>query len=130
MKEHEIVSAVQRSTGISDHAHAERAVRATLHVLGTRLAGGEPANLAAQLPPGLAEALPQTGAGERFGVDDFYRRVADEEGTGCGAMEARQHARAVGAVLKAAITPDELRDLLSQLPSEYDDLFGTGGAVH
>lgn len=128
MKEHEIVSAVQQSTGIGDQASAERAVRATLKVLGSRLAGGEAHDVAAQLPPGLAEVLPAEGPGERFEVDEFYRRVAAEEGADVGV--ARQHARAVAAALQAAITDGELRDLQSQLPDSYTELFATAGPVH
>jgi uncharacterized protein (DUF2267 family) len=129
MQEHEIVSAVAQSTGI-DHGHAERAVRATLTVLGSRLAGGQPANVAAQLPPALAEALPAEGPGERFDLAEFYRRVADAEGGGCRPQHARQHARAVLAALKVALTGHEYDHLASQLPDEYADLLGTEPVQH
>jgi len=128
VKEHEIVSAVQRGAGLADPASAEKAVRVTLGVLGSRLKAGEGADLAAQLPPALAEALPQEAPGERFGVQELYRRVAEAEG--CDGHTARQHARAVGAVLKAALSPGELDDVLSQLPEDYQDLFATSGPVH
>lgn len=128
MKEHEIVSAVEKSAGIEGHLQAEGAVRATLHVLGQRLAGGETADLAAQLPPVLAEVLPASGPGERFGVDEFYQRVAEQEG--CNTATARQHARAVAAALKVAVTDGELRTLQSQLPGDYAELFATAGPVH
>jgi uncharacterized protein (DUF2267 family) len=127
MKEHEIIAAVRRTAGLADRESAERAVKATLSVLGQRLAGGEPHDLASQLPPGLAEALPDEGPGERFGIDEFYRRVAEAEG---GSPEtAREHARAVAAVLKAAVTPGELEDVLAQLPDEYHELFSVSGPV-
>jgi uncharacterized protein (DUF2267 family) len=80
MQQHEIVSAVAQSTGI-DHDHAERAVRATLMVLGSRLAGGQTANVASQLPPALAEAMPAEGPGDRFDLAEFYRRVAQPRST-------------------------------------------------
>lgn len=128
MKEHEIVSAVRQSAHIRTPGEAERAVRATLQVLGDRLAAGETADLAAQLPPGLAEALPEHGPGERFGLDEFYRRVAEAEGH--DATTARQHARAVAAALKSGIAPGELNDVLAQLPDEYDELFAVSGPVH
>jgi uncharacterized protein (DUF2267 family) len=50
MNEHEIVSAVQRTAGVADAAASENAVRATLEVLGNRLAGGETADLAGCRP--------------------------------------------------------------------------------
>lgn len=128
MKEHEIVQAVKQSTDLSDQDEATTAVRATLRTLGTRLAGGEPSDLAAQLPPALAEAIPVAGPGERFGVDEFYERVGTEEGA--DPRRARQHARAVGSVLRTAVTDGELAHLLSQLPDEYSDLFGTGPVLH
>lgn len=128
MKEHEIIRAVEESTDLADQDQAAVAVRATLRTLGTRLAGGESGDLAAQLPPTLAEAVPAEGPGERFGVDEFYERVAAEEGS--NPRQARQHARAVGSVLRSALTDGELGDLMSQLPDEYRDLFATGPVVH
>lgn len=80
MKEHEIVSAVAQSAGISSNAHAEHAVRATLTMLGSRLAGGATSDLGSQLPPALAEALPDSGPGEFEDVtgqlpDDYVDRL-------------------------------------------------------
>jgi uncharacterized protein (DUF2267 family) len=80
MQQHEITSAVAQSAGISNHEDAERAVRSTLQVLGARLSGGQTKNVASQLPAELASVLPTEGAGERFGVGEFYRRVAEAEG--------------------------------------------------
>lgn len=130
MKEHEIVSAVQQSAGIDTHDRAERAVRSTLKVLGTRLAGGEPSDVASQLPPQLAEMLPEQGPGERFGLTDFYRRVASDEGGQCTEEQARQHARAVAGALKVSLTGREFDQLAAQLPSEYADLLGTEPVQH
>lgn len=129
MKEHEIVAAVRKTAGLADAEHATVATRATLSVLGQRLAGNEPADLAAQLPPAIAEALPAAGGGERFGVEEFYRRVADAEGRGCTQDAAREHARAVIATVKQGVTAGEFDDLVSQLPSEYRrDLLSTAPA--
>ena len=61
MKHDEIVAAVRETAGLEDSEHAAAATRATLAVLGQRLAGGEPHNLASQLPPDVAAALPISG---------------------------------------------------------------------
>ena len=128
MKAHEFVSAVQESARIPDHEHAEQAVRATLAVLGQRLST-EAEDLAAQLPPELAEAMPTDGSVERFGLGEFYDRVAEKEGRGCSPEQARQHARAVTAALREAVGP-EYCHVLDQLPGDYADLMHTENVQH
>ncbi len=130
MKENEIIAAVRETAGTQTHEHTEQAVRATLAVLGQRLAGGEPGDLASQLPPSLAEAIPTEGGGERFGLQAFYERVADGEGQGCSAQEARHHARATVAALRVAVSDGEFDELASQLPGEYAELLGTEPVQH
>ena len=73
--------------------------------------------------------LPQEGPGERFDVEEFYRRVADVEDLAEPA-EARRHARAVAAGMKSALSEGELNDVLAQLSPDYDDLFAATGPVH
>ncbi|MFF0525077.1 DUF2267 domain-containing protein [Actinomadura nitritigenes] len=128
MKEHEMVSAVRETGRIDTTDHAERAIDATLAVLGERLAGGQSRDLAAQLPPALAEALPEEGPGLRFGLEEFYQRVADNEGT--RPPQARQHARAVVAAVKASVEPGLFEHIMAQLPDDYDDLLGTQPVQH
>ena len=128
MKTHEFVSAVQDSAQIPDPEHAKQAVLATLHVLGQRLST-EAKDLAAQLPPELAEALPTDGSVERFGPQEFYERVAAEEGHGCTPEQVRQHARAVTAALREAVGP-EYCEVLDQLPGDYGDLLHTENVQH
>jgi uncharacterized protein (DUF2267 family) len=124
MQEHEFVAAVKESIGLPDNDSAERAIRATLTVLGRRLQGGEAKDLASQLPGSLAGALPDEGAGERFDVDTFYQRIADEEG-GVTVAQARQHARAIAKGLETALTDGEWQNFTSQLPQDYQDFLGT-----
>ena len=128
MQTHEFISAVQRSARIDTHYHADKAVRATLTVLGQRLST-EADDLAAQLPAELAGCLGGAPEVERFDLEEFYRRVAEEEGTGCGPAEARQHARAVTAALREAVGA-EYRHVLDQLPHDYADLLHTENALH
>jgi uncharacterized protein (DUF2267 family) len=125
MQEHEFVAAVKESLDLPDNHTAERAVRATLGVLGQRLEGGESKDLAAQLPGSLKEMLPNDGPGERFDVDTFYERIAAEEGDGVTVAQARQHARAIAKGLETALTDGEWNDFTSQLPKDYADFLGT-----
>jgi len=125
MQEHEFVSAVKESLDLPDNRSAERAVKATLTVLGQRLEGGEAKDLASQLPGGLADALPSEGAGERFDVDTFYARIAEQEGEGVTVPQARQHARAIAKGLETALTDGEWQNFTSQLPQDFQDFLGT-----
>ena len=125
MQEHEFVAAVKESLGLPDNRSAERAVRATLGVLGQRLEGGEAKDLASQLPGSLKEMLPSDGPGERFDVDTFYERVAAQEGDGVTVAQARQHARAIAKGLETALSDGEWNDVVSQLPKDYADFLGT-----
>ena len=125
MQEHEFVSAVKESLDLPDNRSAERAVKATLTVLGERLEGGEAKDLASQLPGGLADALPNEGGGERFDVDTFYQRIAEQEGDGVTVAQARQHARAIAKGLETALTDGEWQNFTSQLPKDFQDFLGT-----
>jgi uncharacterized protein (DUF2267 family) len=125
MQEHEFVSAVKESLDLPDNRTAERAVKATLTVLGQRLEGGEAKDLASQLPGGLADALPNEGGGERFDVDTFYQRIAEQEGEGVTVAQARQHARAIAKGLETALTDGEWHNFTSQLPNDFQDFLGT-----
>jgi uncharacterized protein (DUF2267 family) len=125
MQEHEFVSAVKESLALPDNQSAERAVRATLTVLGQRLAGGETKDLASQLPGGLKDVLPAQGGGERFDVDTFYQRIAEQEGDGVTVAQARQHARAIAKGLETALSDGEWQNFTSQLPQDFQDFLGT-----
>lgn len=130
MRDSDFVSAIRSTTRLNTAEEAHGAARATLAVLGQRLYGGEARDLAAQLPEGLAAAMPPTGGGESFGVDEFYHRIAELEGHDCTDRRARQHARAVVAALQTAVSPGEVADILAQLPADYDDLFAAGPVHH
>jgi uncharacterized protein (DUF2267 family) len=130
MKQDELVSAIRVTGRFESARQAESAVRATLTVLGERISGGETKDLASQLPAAFAETLPPVGGGERFGLQEFYRRVAELEGDSCTTPKARRHARAVVAALKAGISPAEFEDVAAQLPTEYDDLLSRENVIH
>jgi len=125
MQEQQFVSAVKESLDLPDNRTAERAVKATLTVLGQRLEGGEAKDLPSQLPGGLADALPNEGGGERFDVDTFYQRIAEQEGEGVTVAQARQHARAIAKGLETALSDGEWQNFTSQLPNDFQDFLGT-----
>lgn len=122
MKEHEILAAVRASGGLAGADEAEVATHATLSVLASRLKGDGPG----ELPSGIAEALPSVPGGEEFGLEEFYRRVAEAEGETSAQGPDREHARAVIAALKSGVSEDEFDDLAARLPAEYqEDLLST-----
>lgn len=126
MRYDEFMAEVRNLAELTSHEEAERATRATLATLKERLAGNEPSNLAAQLPPELQDPLQGEGGRESFPPDEFYDRVARREGV--GREEAIRHARAVATVLQTAVTGGEMDDVRDQLRDEYVELFGQPGA--
>jgi uncharacterized protein (DUF2267 family) len=109
---------VAEAAGI-DADTAERAIRATLVTVGERISEGEAADLARHLPDSLAALIRQPGDAQGFDADEFFRRVAEREGT--DPATAERHARAVVAQLALRAGRKELHDMLSQLPRELRD---------
>ena len=100
---------------------AQRATDAALVTLSERITPRETHVLAAQLPRDLrpfVRAAP--GATERFGADEFVRRVGAREGVDDG--EAATHARAVLRTLDEAVAGD-LDYVRAQLSADYAPLF-------
>lgn len=125
MKFSEFIGQVQSRGRMASEDEALKATRATLEVLGQRLAGGEPRNLAAQLPEEIARFLGgDGGAGERFDLDEFFRRVSEREGVDLPVSV--HHARAVISVLQEAVSRGEIEDVRTQLPEEFTPLFEAG----
>jgi putative intracellular protease/amidase/uncharacterized protein (DUF2267 family) len=98
---------------------AERAVEATLTTLGERISEGEAEDLARHLPDSLARLIVQPGDPQPFGADEFFRRIAEREGT--DPEGAERHAAAVVAALARREGRKELHDMMSQLPRELRD---------
>jgi uncharacterized protein (DUF2267 family) len=127
MKGEQIVAEVRNLAELDTNEDAQKAIRATLETLRERLAGNEPSNLAAQLPPEIAPFVEGIGGREAFSVQEFYDRVAQKEGT-TNSEEAVKHARAVATVLQTAVSGGELEDVRSQLGDDYEELFGQTGS--
>ncbi|NLG49009.1 MAG: DUF2267 domain-containing protein [Chloroflexi bacterium] len=121
MKFDEFVGQVQNRARLASEGQAFDAIKATLTVLGQRLAGGEAEDIAAQLPSQLQEYLLKEGYQDSFGVQEFFQRVSKLEKVDL--PESVHHTRAVISVLRDAISPGEYADMLDQLPDEYKPLF-------
>ncbi len=126
MKGEQFIAEVRNLAELDTSEEAQRAVRATLETLKERLAGNEPADVAAQLPQEIAPFVEGVGGRDAFSVKEFYDRVAQREGV--ESEEAVKHARAVATVLQTAVTEGVLEDVRSQLGSDYEELFGQTGS--
>lgn len=116
------IDTVAQRVGVSSD-EAVVHTRATLETLADRLTGGEALDLAAQLPKPLQDQLrPRTETAERFGLDEFLRRVCERAGV--DESQARNAARAVFTTLREAVTGGEFDDIRSQLPEDFNDLVG------
>jgi uncharacterized protein (DUF2267 family) len=121
MKYDEFLAAIRERGEYTDIAEAERVARVILSAFAARLNPDEVDDLAAQLPPEAAEML----SVQRFGVEEFLRRVA--AGTGATERTAEWDAGAVLSTVADAVSGGELNDVLTQLPSGYAALFGRLG---
>ena len=125
MNGEQFIAEVKNLAEIESDEDAQKAIGATLETLRERLAGEEPSDLAAQLPPEIAPYVEGDGGRESFSVEEFYERVARKEGSSND--EAIRHARAVATVLQTAVTGGELEDIRSQLGNGYEELLGQTG---
>jgi uncharacterized protein (DUF2267 family) len=125
MKFHEFMGQVQSRAKLANTEDAIKVTKATLQTLGERLHGGEPKDLASQLPREIGVFL-QGDVNEKFGIDEFFRRVSEREGSDLPL--AIYHSRVVVEVVKEAVSKGEIDDIKKQLPPEYDRLFEAGSA--
>lgn len=114
---------VMHIAGLPSRESAVNAVRSTLETLSEHLAGGEPGNLAAQLPHDIAIYLNQPGIphAESFDLQQFFEQVAAREGVSY--QQAERDARAVIQALSASVTRGLIQNVQSQLPSGMKSLF-------
>jgi uncharacterized protein (DUF2267 family) len=119
----EFVGMVRRRGDIGSAEEALVAIEAALRTLAERISGGEARDIAARIPPEFKKYLDK-GDDENahsFPLQEFYRRVSKREGV--KAPVGVLHTRAVLSTLRVALPPDEFRDVLSQLPVEFAELF-------
>lgn len=126
MEHDHFIGQVQARAQLSSRGEAEGLTRATFETLGERVPEQVAANLADQLPLELGEHLRRTvtmggaGTGERFGLDEFVRRVSErghiEEpgavyGTRVVLEVTREATEGMLGKIRDAL-PDELRPLI------------------
>ncbi|MGA4986615.1 DUF2267 domain-containing protein [Streptomyces cellulosae] len=105
---------------------AERLTRATLETLAERLTRGEAQDLASELPKPLQEPLVSpTPQAESFGLEEFINRVSSRADV--SPREAREGVRAELNTLRDAVSDGEFRQVMSQLPRDFEALVDTPG---
>lgn len=115
------ISMVRDRASIATDTEAETACCATLKALAERISGDKAQTLADRVPTEFAECLRGEQYGQQFGLKEFYQRVADREGVSPDV--AAEHVRAVIDVVKETLSANEVMDIMSELPVEYDELF-------
>ncbi|WP_255945122.1 DUF2267 domain-containing protein [Streptomyces odontomachi] len=124
MKYDEFVAKVQDRGKYDDRRQSERAMTDVLQLFGQRITAGEAEDLASQLPDPLGEVVlrSRSDTPESFGVTEFLRRLARQEGA--SPESAEKDAKAVLSTLGQAVSGGELNQVISQLPSGYAALLG------
>lgn len=129
MREEEFIETVRQEAPIETNDAARSVADATLRTLGERITDGQVEEVAPALPDAFAEPLTEASPGEaeEFGLEEFADRVSDRAGV--EAEDVTVHARAVVTAASIAVDEDELENVQSQLPSEFDVVFEPGGPI-
>jgi uncharacterized protein (DUF2267 family) len=127
MQYNEFLNEVQQRGNLNSTDEAEDAIRATFGVLARRLPGSEANDLAAQLPPDLAQYFEQDQASpaEPFSLDQFFTRVNEEQGIDM--PTASMYVRSVMDALGELLPQEHYQRLRSALPDEFVSMFDTSG---
>jgi uncharacterized protein (DUF2267 family) len=126
VKYDEFINEVQDRGHMDSRDEVEKVTRGTLEVLAERLGGGEPHNVASQLPPELAPFLRYEGeeTNNPVSLDDLFKRVNERDERWI--FGAVYQARVVIGVLQDVVTGGGIDHVRSQLPAEYSPLFEAG----
>ena len=124
MKRDEFLARVRERGEYTSQDEAHQITEQVLDVLSERISPGEVKDLASQLPTPFGQALTvvEREQAENFGIEEFYRRVAER--TGARPRTAQWDASAVLSTVADAVSGGELNQVISQLPSSYAVLFG------
>jgi uncharacterized protein (DUF2267 family) len=118
----DFINQVRERAGLQNKREAETAVRTVLETLGERLHRTEREKLAAQLPNRIKEYITSRSDHDFFPLEEFYNRVSARAEVRY--PQAVEQAMAVIQVLKEAVSPGELADVLVDLTDDYRELFG------
>jgi uncharacterized protein (DUF2267 family) len=118
----DFVARVRERAGLQNSHEAETAVRVVFETLGERLHKTEREKLAAQLPNRIKEYIGSRSAHDFFLLEEFYNRISAR--IEVRYPQAVEQAMAVIQVLKEAVSPGELADVLADLTDDYRELFG------
>ncbi|RKN51136.1 DUF2267 domain-containing protein [Micromonospora endolithica] len=119
------VDAVSRRSGLPT-AQAAVVSRAVLQTMVDRMTGGDVADLAGDLPDETGAYLAEPGPGAldgpagAGGPTEFLRRVGERAGV--DDETARVGAAAVLVTLREAVTVEEFREMVAQLPRDFDGM--------
>jgi uncharacterized protein (DUF2267 family) len=117
---------VQHRAQLPSTGDALRTTQAVLQTLGERLDAGEAKDLASQLPRELGTSLQTFEHSVRMSLDEFFRRVSARAAVDVPA--AVYQTRVVFELLQQAVSAGEIKDVRSQLPPEWGELFEAGSA--
>lgn len=121
MRYDEFIDQVQKKSGMESREGAIEITRATLETLGERIDWDVRKRVASQLPDELKELLNKRGDGEKYELQEFYRRVGAR--SDAKYYDSAERANAVLGVLREAISPGQLQELVDSLPDPYSRLF-------
>lgn len=120
MEAKQLIRTVAERSALSREEAADL-TRATLGTLAHRLSAGEARHLAMRLPEPLNDALGiRTAAAQKFGLDEFIRRVSDH--TGLTVQETTDGVRAVLTTLHDALGDEQFDHVMAQLPGGFRDM--------
>ncbi|MFO8010771.1 MAG: DUF2267 domain-containing protein [Dehalococcoidia bacterium] len=122
MRYKEFIQQVNELAETGNEKKAKQVVEAVLQTLGERLSRTERRKLAAQLPGELKTHLHHLERTDLFSLEEFYNRVSAR----CDVTYAHavNLSRAVMQILNRAVSAGELEDIVNELPSEFEELFG------
>jgi uncharacterized protein (DUF2267 family) len=126
MEYQEFITIVEQVAGVSGK-EAHRVSCLTLRTLARRLSLGEAEDLGERLPEPLRPCMRPDGPEEKFHLDEFIGRIAEEAGVAPDVAE--RQARGVLAALWRSVGPDEFDDLRSELPKDFAPLLDTATAT-
>lgn len=121
MKYHEFIGEIEHTLQLDTEGQAVKVARAVLTTFGERIGEGEASDLAAQLPMELDRYLEEAASNQDVDFETFVERVADRADVDY--PTALYYAKTVVALIAATVEPTELREVRTQLPPEYDELF-------